>query len=224
MHQFVVDPHLHARRFIAQEALYTTLRIEVLASLAQSLVVLINLRNRRIKTHARHIRHIAYLPELRLLVMHLANILKEGVALLDGADSLRVGLWQTIHTNPVVARTDSHHTDSHLTWLNGLLNKQTVYHLVKRTITTDNHNMTIAILYGLHSKFGDVMFMLRKDQLVGYLVLAYELGNQRQVLQTTRKTRNGINQHEPRLRYICLWIHSLGYFSGAFFNVCNRKS
>ena len=100
------------------------------STLTLRLVMLINLGHRRVETDARHICHISHLLELRLLILHLAHILQEGVALLDGTNRLRVVLRQAEHTNPVVARTHSHHADSHLRGLNGLLDKQTVYNLV----------------------------------------------------------------------------------------------
>ena len=87
--------------------------------------------------------------------------------------------WHAIHAYPVVTRTHRHNGHCNLICRYLLLNKESIHHLMHRTITAYNHNVTIAITHSRDGKFRNMVFMLRKDQFVRYIVIADEFGNQR---------------------------------------------
>ena len=68
-------------------------------------------------------------------------------------------------------------------------------------ITTDYHYMAITIINGLNRELSNVMFMLREDQFVRNIVLAYELGDMRQVAKPATKTSHGIDNDIPNFIY-----------------------
>ena len=111
------------------------------------------------------------------------------------------------HAYPVVARTHGHHRQGHLLGRHGLLDEQTVDHLVQSAVAADNHYASVTRVHGLHREFGHVVLVLREDELVRDLVIAYELGYLRQIVQPPPRARHGIHYDEPLERYIDLCVH-----------------
>ena len=57
---------------------------------------------------------------------------------------------KTEHTNPIVTRTYGNYGNGDFRGGNTLLDKQAIYHLVKRSVTTDNNYSAEAIINSLH--------------------------------------------------------------------------
>ena len=171
----------------------------MLAATSLRLVVLIQLCHRRVEARTCNICHISHLRILRLLVMHLANILQQRMSLLHSAYSLRIARRNTVHTNPVITRT--HRNYGHGNLLDGgvVLYKETIYHLVQRTVTANDHYAAKTLIYGLHGKLRNVVLVLREDQLVWDIVLAQQLGNVRQILKPAAETSHGIDDYIPNI-------------------------
>ena len=109
--------------------------------------------------------------------------------------------------NNNIQNNNGNNGNGHLGTRHTLLDKETIYHLVQRAVTTDDHNSAITVIYGLYGEFSNVILMLREDQLIRNVVLADKFGNEWQVLQSATKTGYGIYDDVPRLRYISMRIH-----------------
>lgn len=197
MYQLTINPHLDARRTIAEIVVDEALEIEVASLLTLALIVFVAASNTRIEAHTRNISHITRLCIVRLLVGYLTHILKEGSSLADGTYSLRIAGRYAEHTNPVVARTHSDNSYGNLLGGDHLLDEQTVDNLVQSTITTDDDDAAVALIDSLHSELGNVSLILREDQLIVDIVVAKQLGNLWQVLQATTTTCYGIDDSKP---------------------------
>ena len=193
------------------------------AAAALVLVVLITAYHICIEARTRNIGHIPHLRELRLLVVDLAHILQEGVALTYGADGLRVVRRYAEHAHPVVTRTYGHNRHGHLVGRDRLLDEEAVDHLVQRAVAADDDNAAVTGIHRPHGKLRRVVLVLRKDQLVRYVVIAYELRYLGKVDQPAARSGHGIHYDEPLVRYVGCHL-AQGHFSGAFSIVCIRKS
>ena len=134
---------------------------------------------------------------MRLLVIDLADILQEGMPLDNGAYGLLIVLRQTKHPDPVVTRTNGYNGNGNIFRWNNLLDKQAIYHLMDGAVTTDGNNTAITLIDGLYGKFRNMIFMLRKYQLIGNIIIPDEFGNKWQILQALARTSNGIDNHIP---------------------------
>ena len=172
VYQLVVDPHLRTRGAVCEEGAYQAPEVTTTAEVTLGLACERAAYDRSIEAQACNIGHIAHLAHLRLLVTHLRDILKKGVALLDGAYGLGVARRDAEHTYPVVARTRRYHRNGNLGGLNTLLDEYAVDNLVECAIATYNDDMSVATLYRRHGEFGGVVLMLGEDSLVAYAIIA----------------------------------------------------
>ena len=130
VNQPVVDPHLHARRLVAEEVLDQTPRGAPAAFAALFLEVRKLAHHPRVETRARYVGHIAALAVVRLLVRHHAHVLQERVALADGLHGILIAVRNTERADPVVARSHGDHRQQHLVGTDLLLDEKSVHHLV----------------------------------------------------------------------------------------------
>ena len=69
-------------------------------------------------------------------------------------------------------RQDGNNGNGHLTWLDALLNKESVDNLVKGAVATNDDDMAIARVNGRHSELRGVALMLSEDRLAANAIVA----------------------------------------------------
>ena len=218
--QPVVDPHLHARRLVAEVGLHQAPRIAPAALVALLLQVRELADNLRVEAHARDVGDVTALAVVRLLVGDHADVLQEGVALTDGPHGVAVAVRDAERAHPVVARADGHDGQQHLVGAHLLLDEQPVDHLVQRAVAADDDDAAVALPDGRDGEFRGVELVLGEDRFAGDVGIAQVLGYLREMVKPAAAAGHGIDDDKP---FRSGRFHGV-YLSGMLRSVCTRKS